>query len=1258
MTPDRPRGSSAIAVALALTCSAAQAQVVELTKDGLVVDHQRLRSPVTFYGRGFVLVDPTSCHEVNPTTGAQLGPTRSISRPTGATLGPLVVRGPDGEDAVVLVWFAESRLFWLKTRCSAGESLTASSVPLPALPAGVSYGLTGAAAVLPDGRVVVDVLAHVVAVNPGTNSLEVLSSLEDWRVQFIPAAERHLLNGFSVKALAATPRGELWALLQRNSGSANSVMDLWLLRRSATASGWEVLFEEHAGGPIAQRLQLIPLNLAAPMMVRLPGEAAVMFVTRTHWEPGFSAVFLDTRLVKAAAPFPRAAWRHEWGLTNLVPGTDHLWTIASPLGTLNTSLRYAPVVANAPGADVDRDGLSRALEQSLGSSDFSLDSDADSAMDAIEAWRGGAPGDAGWPAPSASRGSQLAISTRVMEWNRYGAPFQPHQTVPGAYCLGNEALQKTCPRWANRCTYAGYLCSGPDGERVGPDDVPQVGHAAFLSGTRQAWFRKQRGGRFSLQRLDGSLEQLDGLEFATHDTWSIVAAVSEDELWVWRPETELVRWRRGEPVLRTSAANVEVLGYSPSLRTLLLTRIWPGEEFFTTADGERYVFAVDESIDAGQRALGTARQWGGLKASWLRDQLGTNGHVLGVEGQSLSVDEWWRPQMRFERAATPSFAHDAFRNGYAAGGTVAFWGPPLEFSAGECPPWVDPLTCGNPALQNLPILHLASLHGELLPVPPRVLPGDVVLSVTSTINGHRAPADSLWLHREDGAVHPWLAGSAWFEAATPLARTSLEAAPRIAARGLAFSSDLSRLCVVADDGRLFEWQLSEGVPRAVELLETGGVRACAYGPGNARFVATNDEVRRQGGASLPLADEFSTLGLQVAPGGVVLVHEVDNVAPPQVRCLNADGTELGRRHGVAAFSVDRGDVSWIEPINTLDQMPMVSTRGAGWGGTLEDFCKGQPREHLAQGSGAAPEELMSRLHTLAGMLPSGEPLKVLRGALAGRPDGVLLVSSIEPRTRVRGTGSSSACECVYAIPQRLTPSYAPLQGTEPLAANEPLRRGVAVLTPIHPAPADVVAMATAPGHVAPDYGRSSRFDCWNGGCAIPLVPEASRPDAGPAPVDAAPTQSEPPQRVCGCAATDVGPAVVGALSLFGARSRRRRVRRPRRREASVAGLALEVLQVDEDRGGEHQEALVQRQRGVGERHAEVVLVGEDLVEDAAPLLLDDAHLLLAAEERKRPQLEEPRLHLEEQGAVGVEHVEALGEDAEALLNDADGPAAL
>jgi hypothetical protein len=96
-------------------------------------------------------------------------------------------------------------------------------------------------------------------------------------------------------------------------------------------------------------------------------------------------------------------------------------------------------------------------------------------------------------------------------------------------------------------------------------------------------------------------------------------------------------------------------------------------------------------------------------------------------------------------------------------------------------------------------------------------------------------------------------------------------------------------------------------------------------------------------------------------------------------------------------------------------------------------------------------------------------------------------------------------------------------------------------------------------------------------------------------------------------------------------------------------FTFEVLQVDEQRGREHEGALVQRQLGWLERDAEAVTIGEAFTQQAAPLLLDTGELGSLALEREGPRSPNRRRDGENHLLRAVDHIEAFGEQRKALL---------
>lgn len=1142
--------SCAIFLMMSLVAAPAAAYPNMLTASGLRLGAPRPAPPGHRIGDTLALShDGRTCRAYDPATQTLDDAIKmTLSLPSDQPASPpRVFSTPDARSAIV-AWVTRGRIRWLPVTCDPATQLTTPrEVPLPESWPDAIYEGPSAGALSPDGTLTLALGAGLIDLDTSSGAITPLANFnhtspiaapEDWRVRFIPEAERHLLYSFGVRHALYTRAGDLWVLLQRDG---TTTMNLWLLRRRAGQSSWELLRQEDASDPSS--LLLLPFKYRNLVMRYIPAHDIVWFITSSFaqsTEMGVSLISLvvDPNKKRPFERLPQPIWRYHSGWPALFDGADTPWTIASPREFAQTT--YAPILFDLPDADVDLDGLTRAQEDALGTSDFTHDSDEDGAPDSLEHWLQSDPLDPADPPPLTPPAlQQLAFSTRLMDWSLFGDGNLIQHFIPGAYCEGNPALPRSCPSFTNRCVYSGHICQGVDARRVGPDDVPgRYGHLSFLLGRYDTWIR-YADGAWLLQRADGTSQRLDGLDEAADINWSILAAISEEDLWLWRSDQAILHWRAGKIVTRANAAGVTPLGYSRALGTFLVSSILPGEELGFKPD--RYIFAVDGEAPRGLRLLGSARLWAMSAAGWLKPVGDTPLDVLGsVDGpgaQSVSIDPWGREVMRLDRPASPAFFHDTFRNGATAQHSIAFMGAPAEFGAGDCPWWADPLVCGNPAANNLPIVRFVPLYGELTPISPRLMPGDIAF----------AAGDELWLHREQGGVHSWLPRARWVELATPAARADL-IAERAAAKitHLAFAPDAERLCAVMSDGRLFEWTLREGLPVQLDLLRAEGVKACAYEAGGQRLIATDRAVEREGAPPLALDGERTTLGLQRS-GDTLLVHRMDVYTGPLVQCVPlAPGGRSGERASVAALTVDGGVVSWVEAINTRDQQPPISTRGHGWVASLDDLCaNAQPREHLAVGEdNAHPEQLWHKLHRLGAMLDPGDTLKVVHGVMARRPDGVLLMSSIEPRTRVRGTGSFGG-EYIYAYPHRVTPSYEPLPGAMPIAAHDGLRRGQARIIPIHNTLINITAMATAPGEVAADYGLSSKYDCWEGGCqrvASPVKPPSPpAPEPEPEPAPEPPEDEAPASCLCAHSSTPPrGPSALWSVAVLLALAWRRR----------------------------------------------------------------------------------------------------------------------
>src|ERR1041384_7359159 len=91
----------------------------------------------------------------------------------------------------------------------------------------------------------------------------------------------------------------------------------------------------------------------------------------------------------------------------------------------------------------------------------------------------------------------------------------------------------------------------------------------------------------------------------------------------------------------------------------------------------------------------------------------------------------------------------------------------------------------------------------------------------------------------------------------------------------------------------------------------------------------------------------------------------------------------------------------------------------------------------------------------------------------------------------------------------------------------------------------------------------------------------------------------------------------------------------------LAGLLLEILEVDEDAGGQNQRTLLEPELRRLERHAEAISIREGFRQNAGPFLLDAAERAAVALEHERPRAPQRRRNREQQAAGGIGNVEAL-----------------
>jgi hypothetical protein len=1013
-----------------------------------------------------------------------------------------------------------------------------------AVPGGSTYLASGEvlirAAAEASGTLLVLTSQRLLRLDPVQGPPETLFTLTDLEQELLTPEER-LENqqpgaGFGLVDLLATPDGARWYLVQQvlNGG----IRSLWLLRQVGTGPRTPVLVDRSGAslGPRVFRVRGI-YNIVSRSLLYEPGRQLLVLVGEISRTPAGGTI---------------SDWRHVFGLFSLAAPSLRVLDlgVAAPVRPISSRgdglfvrvgspLQWAPVRFDG-ATDVDGDRLTFDEEQRLGTSDLELDSDGDGVADHLELHRFGSdPTDAGSrPPPLTSAVTRYAFSSRLSEWRQFPkqlfdtGEFRPALVTDHAYCTGLSPTNCT----AVACTgFERYTCYGKDGTVLAGVVVDAgMPKTPSFEADGQSWWTGNDDGLSYTEA--GVVRWSDGVQACNGIRCSAVRVAGKGVAFGYGPllggTSELRRytptgWSRvcieGDCVVRPRGAD-------EATAELLVTHTVNGRErlFGLGADGglgflldSRFLdsFAVSSAwVDPVNRTLLLGLPTGGARDRALT--LGPTFEPLGPSAPALTPDGPW------------------FRHGFQLKRQVGFMHAPNQGGgSSSCPRWAPPEACSpSPGAKRLPYPVFIDVHGELLPVDGRVRPGDVVFWVNALmVGGGTAAGDfgGLWLHRESGATDLLLPLSDWAGRATSEAAASLAALAPRAARQLALSPAREALCVALDDGRLFEWSLADGLLTSLRLVQPSGVRGCAYAADGTLAVleATRTVV---GGAEFAVPAGQQGERLHATPSGwiVELSRPGQSVFQQSARCLDPAGQPVGAEvSAVAALAYQGGVVTWVEVVDTLTRTATTpaEAQGMAYASRLDPFCAGEREEVVAVRGPAQPESLWKNVfETVIGF---GEGLLVPGGALARRPDGLLLVGAFGSDTRDRG-GADSTGKFLYELFWRVMPAYHPLQG-EGIAAHAAWRREDELQIIPHDWPASVSAAATVPGEVPADWGEATRYECLGRGCTPYVLPAGATTDGGVTPgADAGPTGPGGPPTGCGCGAAQLEALLAAALFLL------------------------------------------------------------------------------------------------------------------------------
>ncbi len=819
----------------------------------------------------------------------------------------------------------------------------------------------------------------------------------------------------------------------------------------------------------------------------------------------------------------------------LLEGFDHDGFIGSADGTVwarhwhdfvgNTnqngrrySLRLVGI--DPVNADFDADGLGRAREAELGTSDRLRDSDGDGFDDRYEAQRGTGPNDAASHPPMTPTEPVIVAQSVFPVYPVSDKPcrFAPPQTgEPADLCTafplhGSSRDLTPDGRWL----FAGGDL-GVDGLPTTLDvhDTTDGSHTPFIDESLRVaaisdW---PSGQNWAITR--------DAMGFVSNDRGAVLFTagralrfidVTRHTCPIVRDEAELAACIPGEP--RNEVHAVRAVGVVGDMLVVRYDDRYVGAsaagvfdlgDVTTTSDGLELTNIV--MLPDGHGFMGQAQAYvgdaNGLRARFYAASFLYDAHLrrmgdLPYVGSLDPLGAWdgigysFNPQsLFFKRIFIPApcdtnpWAFDP-QCGTVAGNPIVERLLPLSVDFRVTPEAIEP---GE--------IIMASEHTYVRPPPNQ---GGVPLSVLArNEDGVYAAFEQddaiwrLWRLTKSGSIVVWLSATMFADHADAAGREAIATTPLGAVKALRASPDGTRLCAT-ESGRAWELTLVGGVLESVVLV-SDDARACAYSD-DGKLALLNATSISIDGASLPVSGDPIEL---VRTVGGWLVNDNESAA-----CVLDDGTRVPL--DMKLVGISEAALAGPGAVMTIDD------KGMAWVGT--DPCHGKLREELLHDG-----YLWSWLYS--DMLGLVMP-KETHDAFAQRPDGSFVVSG--------GTLEIFPAKLLWW----LQPQYRPLSKAARVTALDPFRRDSANKTLMSQYLTEVSAMTVIPG------GDPSGY--WGHAPVIPYtLPDDVDPDDPDEPDPVEPDGSDPKDSDDGCAGGgfDLGLAFMGfGIRCFVARRRK------------------------------------------------------------------------------------------------------------------------
>lgn len=718
--------------------------------------------------------------------------------------------------------------------------------------------------------------------------------------------------------------------------------------------------------------------------------------------------------------------------TAVVPATTGTVAVTVQSGSGDRLVR--PLVVAPTVLDLDRDGLTRAQEQALGTSDRSRDSDGDGFEDRVEHEGGTSPIDAASVPPTMpfDPTAVLAGSAGIMiDEHDFVTPDTPRSGFSRWLCQGDTCLH------ADRTERPGL----PHAALYAMDDthvyeIPDVSAGTDTSTAPRVIHRWDTPAALGVPMTMPPLPMLSLIPISDTEALVVLFDPVPTPLGI----RTLIARIDGPDVtilLDSATACAPMAAARPCgvglvtwdhVQQRMLAQVWASEAgnydrrwVFELGETARYLAEITDVVGVGSHVTSmTALDTGGFVVQRIN---GNASHELQVRMEPIRIDPSFRTATRHPPlgAIDPFLGGQPFRDGYYGNDAKYFELPPYQEgdSSSGCRfdvCWTMPSSAG---FIMKPQPKTVWSQTEWRTKTDALQPGDVVGFSQTTFRDNDTfsdlPVDSTTAAvvriTADLTVVPWIDRARMATLIRPqdAGTLFLPVDQEGIVRSLDVSPDRSRICL-ADGLRVWEIELTDGVPTSMGVAAADAGEACAYREDGAlAVVAASPRALRVAGTTVTLLDEAPVGELRRIDGRWVLAR-----GRAASLCIGDDGRTI-EAPAAAALAAAFGGVLWIPE----DGIGYIAR-------SVDAFCAGQAAERLEDDDvwGAIYENSLSARYAVS----------VTSASIAVRPDGLIL-------TQPRGVNLVEAYGelPVPLLLMRWFPSYRAVDGVG-IAAVDPLRR--------------------------------------------------------------------------------------------------------------------------------------------------------------------------------------------------------------------------